>query len=146
MWYGVRMDKETNTAQQSPETEASIQIRFTSEKCGTTNQHRKDVFFSLWWRDYGLVIWKEGLFFFFSFSFLFWLHCMACISYVNKFPNQGLKTHPDETGHVQGGMTIDKTFPQQWKHTVLIQWTFGEFPENKDFDFLLHTTFLSILD
>lgn len=87
---------------------------------------------------------KRGIFF--SFSFLFWLHCMARISYVNKFPNQGLKTHPDETGHVQGGMTIDKTFPQRWKHTVLIQWTFGEFPENKDFDFLLHTTFLSILD
>lgn len=32
---------------------------------------------------------------------------MACISYDNKFPNQGLKTHPDEIGHVQGGMDID---------------------------------------
>ena len=34
---------------------------------------------------------------------------MALTSYVNKFPNQGLKTHPDETGHVQGGMTVDET-------------------------------------
>jgi len=42
MWYGVRMDKETNTTQQSPETEPFTQVKFTWEKCRTTNQHRKD--------------------------------------------------------------------------------------------------------
>ena len=143
LWFGVRMDKETNKAEDSPETEPSVHVNFTGEKCRTTNQHREGLFFSLWWWDYGLVIWKEVCGFFLS--FLFWLHCMACISYYHKFPNQGLKTHPDEIGHVQGGMTVDKTHPL-WKHIVLIHWTFREFPENKDFDFLSHTTFPSILD
>lgn len=48
LWFGVRMDKETNKAEDSPETEPSVHVNFTGEKCRTTNQHREGLFFSLW--------------------------------------------------------------------------------------------------